>query len=201
MKRVGIYLRVSTKAQDTRAQATEMEAWAGQLGKDVEVQWFKDKATGTNMERPAFQKLMEAVARGEIDTIAVWRLDRLGRTAAGLTNLFEDLARAKVNLVSRKDGLDMATSAGRLMANVIASVAQYETEVRSERQMAGIRAAQAAGKRWGGSVKGRRIRVTDDHVEQARALRGQGKSITAISKLLRLSRPTVYRVLSQSPIQ
>ena len=61
-------------------------------------------------------------------------LDRLGRTAKGLTALFEDLVTRKVNLVSLKDGLDLSTPAGRLMANVLASVAAYETEVRSEQR-------------------------------------------------------------------
>lgn len=64
--------------------------------------------------------------RGEVSTIVVWRLDRLGRTASGLTKLFDELRARKVNLVSLRDGLDLATPAGRLMANVFASVAQYE---------------------------------------------------------------------------
>ena len=58
-----------------------------------------------------------------LDTLVVWRLDRLGRTAQGLTSLFEDLIRWKVNLLSLKDGLDLVTPAGRLMANILAEVA------------------------------------------------------------------------------
>jgi DNA invertase Pin-like site-specific DNA recombinase len=69
--------------------------------------------------------------------------------------LFDDLIARKVNLVSLKDGIDLFPPAGRLMANVLASVAQYETEVRAERVIAGLAAARAAGKRWGGSRKGR----------------------------------------------
>jgi DNA invertase Pin-like site-specific DNA recombinase len=59
-----------------------------------------------------------------------------------------------VNLVSLKDGLDLSTPAGRLMANVLASVAQYETEVRGERVRAGQLVARKSGKRWGGSRSG-----------------------------------------------
>ena len=81
----------------------------------------------------------------------VWRLDRLGRTAKGLTALFEELQRLGVGLVSLKEGLDLSTAAGCLMANVLASVAQFETELRSERILAGQAAARAQGKRWGGS--------------------------------------------------
>ncbi len=58
-----------------------------------------------------------------MDTLVVWRLDRLGRTARGLTALFEDLIRCKVNLISLKDGLDLVTPAGRLMASQVCQLA------------------------------------------------------------------------------
>ena len=61
-------------------------------------------------------------------------------------------------------GLDLATPAGRLMANVLASVAQYETEVRAERVLAGQAAARAAGKTWGGSKAGRLLKVTEEQI-------------------------------------
>ena len=90
---------------------------------------------------------------GSFLTVVVWRLDRLGRTAKGLTALFEDLLGRGVDLVSLEDGLDLATPAGRLMANVLASVAQYETEVRADRVLAGQAVAKANGKTWGGRPK------------------------------------------------
>ena len=62
-----------------------------------------------------------------------------------------------MTFVSLKDGIDLGTPAGRLMANVLASVAAYETEVRKERQLAGIAKAKAEGKRWGGRRPGTRI--------------------------------------------
>jgi len=67
---------------------------------------------------------MEAIQSGKVAKVVVWRLDRLGRTAKGLTALFEELAQKKVNLMSLRDGIDLHTAAGRLMANVLASVAQ-----------------------------------------------------------------------------
>jgi DNA invertase Pin-like site-specific DNA recombinase len=82
---------------------------------------------------------------GLIDTLVVWRLDRLGRTAKGLIGLFDDLVCWKVNLISLKDGLDLTTASGRLMANILAGLAAYETEVRAERIRAGQEVARAAG--------------------------------------------------------
>jgi DNA invertase Pin-like site-specific DNA recombinase len=94
------------------------------------------------MDRPGWSKLMQAVREGTVWTIAVWRLDRLGRTAKGLTELFEDLRERKVNLVSLRDGLDLSTPAGRLMADAVAFVAACETEVRAERITTGQVAAR-----------------------------------------------------------
>ena len=81
------------------------------------------------------------------------------------------------------------------MANVRASVAAYENEVRSERIVAGQEVARANGKRWGGRKAGQRVKVNNDQVEMIRALYASKKSIAAIARTVGLSRPTVYSVL------
>lgn len=100
-----------------------------------------------------------------------------------------------MNLVSLKDGIDLNTAAGRLVANVLASVAQYEAEVRAERVLAGQSVARADGKRWGGSKKGRRISVTDDQVRMIKRMAGEGGKVARIARATGLSRPTIYRFL------
>jgi DNA invertase Pin-like site-specific DNA recombinase len=97
--------------------------------------------------------------------------------------------------VSMTEGLDLATPAGRLMANVLAGVAAYETEVRAERIMAGQAAAREAGKVWGGSPKGRRLKVSPEQETTLRRLKGEGLGVSAIARAVGLSRPTIYRVL------
>src|SRR5438046_2095334 len=161
-KHLAIYLRVSTRHQDTRSQEPDLTRWAA--AQDLPVVWYRDTFTGRTMDRPGWNRLMACVRAGQVSTVAVWRLDRLGRTAKGLTALFEELAALRVNLVSLRDGVDLGTPAGRLMANVLASLAQYETEVRAERVLAGQSAARAKGKRWGGGVAGRRVKVTDEQL-------------------------------------
>ena len=101
----------------------------------------------------------------------------------------------KVNLVSLRDGIDLNTPAGRLMANVLASVSQYETEVRAERVRAGQAVARAKGKRWGGSQKGRRLKVTEEQVALIRRMAAEGEKIAAIARATGLTRPTVYNYL------
>lgn len=194
-KHVGVYVRVSSKQQDQRSQEPDLRRWAD--AQEHEVVWYRDKFTGKTMQRPGMDKLMADVQAGKVSTIVVWRLDRLGRTAKGLTALFEDLRLQSVGLVSLKDGVDLSTAAGRLMANVLASVAAFETEVRGERVAAGQAAARAAGKKWGGSAKGRRLKVTREQVEVIQQMRAKGSSIAAIARATGLSRPTIYAVLDE----
>jgi DNA invertase Pin-like site-specific DNA recombinase len=192
---IAIYARVSTRRQDTKSQEPDLEQWVKAYANGTPVVWFKDKWTGKTMDRPGWKRLEAELRAGKIATLVCWRLDRLGRTASGLTALFDELIARKVNLVSLKDGIDLSTPAGRLIANVLASVASYETEIRAERILAGQAVARANGKRWGGSVKGRRIRVKPDQERIIRTMRAAGEKIAAIARATGLSRPTVYDVL------
>jgi DNA invertase Pin-like site-specific DNA recombinase len=82
----------------------------------------------------------------------------------------------------------------------LASVAAFETEVRAERVLAGQAAARAAGKRWGGSKKGRLIKVTKEQFAMVRRMNAEGAKITAIARASGLSRPTVYRLLRNTTV-
>ena len=194
MKHCAIYCRVSKRnGQDVRSQLPDLERWAA--AQEQPVKWYRDHFTGKTMDRPGWNRLQAAIDGGEVSTILCWRIDRLGRTAKGLTSLFADIQEKRVNLVSLKDGLDLSTPAGRLLAHVLASVAQFETEVRAERILAGQAAARAAGKTWGGGKPGRRVRLSVEKETAIRQLHDQGKSISEISRVIGLSRPTIYRVL------
>ena len=195
-KHIAVYVRVSSNLQDTKSQEPELERWAAAQGQPVK--WYRDKATGKTMDRPGWQKLEEDIRLGKVSAVVVWRTDRLGRTAKGLTALFDDLQQRKVNLVSLKDSLDLSTSAGRLMANVLASVAQYETEIRGERVAAGQAVARANGKRWGGSKRGKRKKVTPTQEKMIQRMKQEGESVAAIAQAVGLSRPTVYDVLAEA---
>ncbi|WP_168564993.1 recombinase family protein [Crateriforma spongiae] len=197
-KFTAVYCRVSSNNQDTASQKPDLESYIKSL--DGDVKWFEDKASGKSMSRPEWERLERDARAGKVSRIVVWRLDRLGRTASGLTALFEDLNARKINLVSVRDGLDLSTPAGRLMANVLASVAQYETEVRGERVKAGQAVARANGKRWGGSKKGVRRTVNADTHKAIVEFYKSGQTITAVARAVRVSRPTVYSVLREAGI-
>jgi len=194
MRSIALYLRVSkTRGQDTRSQKPDLERWAA--AQDAPVKWYTDRFTGKTMDRPGWKDLEADIAAGRVSAVVCWRIDRLGRTARGLTALFDELQKRKVNLVSLKDGLDLSTPAGRLMANVLASVSQFETEVRAERILAGQAAARAAGKVWGGGKPGRRVRLSEEKETAIRQLHSEGKPIAEIARVVGLSRPTVYKAI------
>ena len=196
-RHIAIYVRVSSKKQDIRSQLPDLERWVEANSNGCPIQWYRDKLTGKTMDRPGWNRLEAAIDAGKVSTLVVWRLDRLGRTASGLTALFEKLTERKINLISLRDGVDLSTPAGRLIANVLASVAAYENEVRAERIVAGQEAARANGKTWGGSVKGRRLKVTGEQVATIRRMLEDGDSKAAMCRATGLSRPTVYSVLSE----
>jgi DNA invertase Pin-like site-specific DNA recombinase len=194
MRHIALYLRVSSKTQDTASQEADLKNWAERQSEPVV--WYRDKFTGKTLDRPGFRKLEEQISAGNVSTLAVWRLDRLGRTAKGLTALFEDLIQRKVNLVSLREHFDLSTSAGRLMLIVLTGVAQYETEVRSERQMAGIAAAKERGVKFGRRVGSKHSRVPEDKRAAILEHKAAGWKIARIALAVGLSRQTVYTVLN-----
>jgi DNA invertase Pin-like site-specific DNA recombinase len=191
-----IYARVSSSPQSTKSQKSDLLRWI-KAEADENVKWFIDKASGKTMDRPRWNKLQAAIDNNRVRRLVVWRLDRLGRTASGLTKLFEELQARKIHFVSVKDKIDLNTTAGRLIANVLASVAAYENEVRTERVLAGQAVARAAGKTWGGSKKGGLYKYTKEQVRQIVRMKKAGKKVTTISKTTGVNRQSVYRILKR----
>jgi DNA invertase Pin-like site-specific DNA recombinase len=195
---IGIYLRVSSnKGQDTRSQEPDLQTWG--KAQPEEIVWYRDRFTGTTMDRPGLERLLADARGGKVTKLCVWRLDRLGRTANGLLNLLEELQVLGIGFVSLREGFDIATPAGRLMAGVLASVAAYETEVRKERQLAGIAKAKADGKTWGGRRPGTRVKLTEEKEAIIHQLHAQGVTVASIARTVGLTRKTVYRALNRAP--
>lgn len=193
-KHIAIYCRVSTTRQELRSQLPDLERWAAT--QELPVVWYQDKATGRNTDRPGWQRLESAMRSGQVASLVCWRLDRLGRNAKGLHELFETLQQRKINFVSLREGIDLSTPAGRMMAGVLASLAQFESELLRERINAGIQAAKASGKRWGGSKPGSPTKLTPAVVRTIKRLKEDGESVSAIARTVQVSRPRVYAALA-----
>lgn len=195
-KAVAIYLRVSTTGQDTASQEPDLKSWLRLHANGAPVRWYRDTFTGRTFRRPAMQELEADIRAGKIAVLAVWRLDRLGRTAGQTITFLDDLAAACVRFVSLRDGVDTSSASGRFFRTVLAGMAEYEREVISERIRAGIARAKADGKRWGGKKLGERSKLTREKVSAIRDLLAAGKKKAAVARQLGVSRASVYRALA-----
>ena len=90
-KAIGIYLRVSSVGQDLGSQEPDLKAWLKVYGRGRKVIWYRDTFTGRTMRRPGIHKLEAGVITGKLGTVVVWRVDRLGRNAAGMLTFLEQL--------------------------------------------------------------------------------------------------------------
>ena len=176
------YARVSTTDQDLNIQRAALE----KAGCDI---IREDKASGTKRDgRNGLRDVLEFLRDG--DTLVVLRLDRLGRSLRDLSNIAHELEERGAALKVLDQNVDTSTSSGRAFFGMLAVFAQFETDVRKERQLAGIEAAKAKG-----VYKGRVNAVDPIRV---RELRADGLNITDIAKELSCSRPSIYTALNMS---
>jgi DNA invertase Pin-like site-specific DNA recombinase len=180
------YTRVSTGNQDPQLQIDSLLS-IGVQKRDI----FSDVMSGrkTAAERPGMGKLLGHAAEG--DTIVVWRIDRLGRSLLDVLNTVAGLRDQGIQVRSISDGIDPATATGRLMLNMLATLAEYERELIVERVRAGVTVAQNAGTKFG------RPRIEPAVVAEKLAIvataRAEGKTAEAAAALVGWSRPTLYR--------
>lgn len=149
---------------------------------------FAEKQSGTTTgKREELRDALDFVREG--DTLVVTRLDRLARSASDLHTIVSQLSRKGVSFrCLQQSGVDTTTSTGKLLLGMLAAIAEFETDIRKERQREGIERAKAAG-----VYKGRKPSVDPSAVRQ---LREQGVSPTMIAKQLGIGRASVYRALS-----
>jgi DNA invertase Pin-like site-specific DNA recombinase len=150
-RRVALYLRVSTSEQTTKNQRRELEAVAERHGWSV-VSAFEDAGVSGakgREQRPGFDALMKAVARREIDMVAAWSVDRLGRSLTGLLELLSELHAKKVDLYLHQQGLDTSTPSGRAMFQMMGVFAEFERAMIRERVLAGLARARQTGTHLG----------------------------------------------------
>jgi DNA invertase Pin-like site-specific DNA recombinase len=158
--------------------------------------------SGAKDSRPALDVMVKDARARRLDTVVVWRLDRLGRNLRHLIMLLEDLAAVGVGFVSLGEGIDTATPAGRLQLHVLGAIAEFERERIRERVRAGLARARAQGTRLG------RPRVAplpvsapaDLTVRQAAALFGVSSS-TAARRLNTGACPEVVHANHELPVE
>jgi DNA invertase Pin-like site-specific DNA recombinase len=158
-KRVAFYLRVSTSEQTTTNQRRELHAVAQRNGWSV-VRVFEDAGISGakgRKDRPALDALLKAVARREVDMVAAWSVDRLGRSLTDLLDLLRELHAKGVDLFLHQQGLDTSTPSGRAMFQMMGVFAEFERAMIRERVLAGL----ARAKEQGISLGRRRLEDSD----------------------------------------
>jgi DNA invertase Pin-like site-specific DNA recombinase len=200
MKRVGIYLRVSTNnGQTTGNQRRELEAVAKRSGWNV-VEVFEDNgvsgAKGRD-KRPAFDRLLKAVTARKIDMVAAWSIDRLGRSMQHLVGFLGELEAVGCDLYLHQQALDTTTPSGRAMFQMCGVFAEFESAMIRERIMSGLARANARGV----NRRGERLRLGRPPIRAAterdiRKLRAKGMGILKIAKTLGIGTSVVQRVLA-----
>jgi DNA invertase Pin-like site-specific DNA recombinase len=180
------YARVSTEHQSLDQQLDALTA----AGVDTD-RVYTDKLSGASAraQRPGLDALLDYAREG--DAIVVVGIDRLGRNAAEVMTTIRELGERGIILRSLREGVDTATAAGRMVAGVLASLAELELELGKERRTASRDARRARGQ-----AIGRPKALTDEKTALARRMHDSGESATTIAATLGVSRATVYRVLS-----
>jgi DNA invertase Pin-like site-specific DNA recombinase len=190
-KRVALYLRVSTGGQSVENQQRELEAVAQRHGWEVAGVFSDQGISGAKgrEQRPAFNRLLQGVARKDFDRVAAWSVDRLGRSLRHLVSFLEELQAKGVDLYLHQQALDSSTPAGKAMFQMCGVFAEFERAMIAERVKAGIAKARAHGVRLGPP----RVQVD---VRQAQALLASGQSLRQVSKALGVSLGTLHRAVS-----
>ena len=175
------YARVSTSDQDIEIQKTALMT----AGFDVV---REEKVSGTSLKgRSELNTLLEFLRTG--DELVVTRIDRLARSMRDLQNIVHDLTEKGVHLSATEQSVNTSATEGKCFLNMLEVFAEFETRLRHERQMEGIKLAKEKG-----VYKGGKSRID---VERIKTLKKEGLGASAIAKKMGIHRDSVYRLLKE----
>lgn len=184
------YARVSTRDQNPQLQHDAL----AEHGYDL---LFTEAGSGRSLDRPEWNKCLAELQAG--DTLVCWKADRFGRSAAHVLTVTRELRERGVTIKSLTESFDLESKEGRFMFAVLAAAAEFELELRAERQAEGIAAArrrEESGQMLPGKQRTGRPRVMGPAELQAlRTLVDSGKSVTEAARTLKVSRSAAYAAL------
>jgi DNA invertase Pin-like site-specific DNA recombinase len=177
------YARTSTTDQKAGLEAQLRDLQAAGCSKVFR----EELSAATDSKRPELERALEFVREG--DVLVVTKLDRLARSVADLVTITGNLREKGVELRILNMNLDTSTPTGKLMLNLLGSIAEFERELMLERQREGIAKAKAEGKYKGRAPTAKR------KADEVLRLRGEGKTVPQIVEQLGVSRASVFRIL------
>lgn len=187
--RAAIYARVSVDERTVENQLRELRAAAKRHGWTVALECVDEGISGAKGrdQRPGLDRLLNAVARREVDLVAAWSVDRLGRSLQDLVAMLGELHAKGVELYLHQQGLDTTTPGGRAMFGMLGVFAEFERSIISERVRAGLARARAQGKRLG------RPPLPATRRRRVRELLASGRGIRATARAAGVGVGTVQR--------
>lgn len=190
--RVAVYYRVSTNQQTTVNQQLDLERVIQIRDWKLAATYADEGISGSTGRsgRPALDALLKAATRREFDLVAVWSIDRLGRSLQHLVETVNELRAVGVDLYIHQQALDTSTPSGKLSFSVFGALAEYERELIRERVRSGLERARQSG-----ITLGRPTNATDEAKTKIRELRSQGVAIRRIAAQMRVGPSTVYKIL------
>ncbi|MCB1314002.1 MAG: recombinase family protein [Sedimentitalea sp.] len=194
-QRAALYARVSTSDQSCERQLNDLTAFAERGGYEV-VGIFKETASGTVVSRAARNQIIDLAQARKVDAVLVTELSRWGRSTQDLLDTLHRLAGWKVSVIAMSGmTFELDTPHGRMMATLLAGIAQFERDLLSERVKSGLAAARARGKKLGRQPG---QRPTADRVaEQVIAAVAEGRSYRWIARDLAISKNTVLEIMKR----
>ena len=180
MARIG-YARVSSWGQSLQVQLERLA--------DCD-RVFSEKESGRTDKREQLQLCLDYVREG--DVLIVTKLDRLARSTRDLLNIVSRLEAKKVQFVVLDQQIDTSTATGRLMLSLLGAIAEFENDLRKDRQMQGIAVAKRNGIKFG-----RKAALTASQIAEMRSLRAEGQKIVDLMARFKISKASVYRALAE----
>lgn len=195
MKRVCLYVRVSTERQTTENQIQALREIADRSGYQIVKIYSDDGISGSKgrENRPALNQMMRDAVSREFEIVMCWSIDRLGRSITHLIEIMNELNELKIDMFFSQQSIDTQTASGRMIFGIFSSLAGFERELIRERVMAGIDRARKNGVKLG------RPSVMNDGIRHAAiALKEKGVGVREICKKLGIGCGTYYSAVNRS---
>lgn len=193
-KKVGVYVRVSTKGQHTSNQLTELNELCERFNYEI-VDVYDETVSGTknNEDRSEFNRLIKDVKRKRFDMVLCWSLDRLGRKTSELLKFLTILEDYDVGLYCWKQGINTSDAMGRMFFQFVSVMSEYESSIRKERQIVGIERLRSQGKKYGGHNF-----ISDEIKGKVLQLKEQGLSYRKIKEQVDISLSSISNIVGQN---
>ena len=194
MKKVCLYVRVSTQTQTTENQIQALKEVAERSGYEIVKIYSDDGISGSKgrEDRPALNQMMKDAVNRQFEMVMCWSIDRLGRSITNLIEIMNELNELKIDMFFSQQSIDTQTSSGRMIFGIFSSLASFEREIIRERVMAGLDRARKNGVKLG-----RPSSVNDGVRNAVLILKDKGVGVRETCRKLGIGCATYYSVVNE----